>query len=228
MGLAAYIHFSVLQDPLTTTTLYDHLVFSLFFLAAFKCLVSSTVYHTFLCHAQLPVMRCAAMLDYIGIGVLITASVMATLHYGFYCHTRLLERTLFQSASFLMGLVGSLLPLYSFFDRPSFRVFRILIFVGMACSGAFPILYMVHLHGLEKTLAFMFPLFKSGVAYLIGLVFYGKRIPEKWFPGVFDHWGASHQIWHLAVVAGIYFHAMAMVHFFRERYSFGCSDPVAQ
>lgn len=213
ISLAVHVHFSVLQDPTTTTTLYDHLVFSFFFLAAIKCLASSTLYQTLLCHSRLPVMQCAAMLDYIGFGVLINASVMATLHYGFYCHTRLLERTLFLSASFLMGLVGCLLPLYSFFDRLSFRVFRVMILVGMACSGVLPMFYMVYLHGLEKTLAFMFPLMKSGLAYLVGLVIYASRLPEKQFPGVFDHWGASHQIWHVAVVAGIYFHAMAMVHF---------------
>ncbi|KAG0080779.1 hypothetical protein BGZ93_011125 [Podila epicladia] len=213
--LGLYIH----TVPLKAGSLWDHSVFLFFFLAASKCLICSTLYHTFLCHSRLPVMRCAATLDYIGIGVLITASVMATLHYGFFCDA---ERWIFLAFSFGMGVVGCILPLYPFFDLPSFRYFRIFIFLGMACSGVVPLTYVAYMKGFINTWNFIFPFFKSGLAYLTGLLFYGHRFPEKQFPGLFDRWGHSHQVWHVAVVAGIYYHYMAMVHFYNSRYTFGC------
>ncbi|KAG0306812.1 hypothetical protein BGZ98_001677 [Dissophora globulifera] len=215
IALGFYIHTTFLKHG----TFWDHAVFIFFFLAASKCLICSTLYHTFLCHSRLPVMRCAATLDYIGIGVLITASVMATLHYGFFCDT---ERWIFLSFSLGMGIVGCILPLYPFFDLPSFRYFRIIIFLGMACSGIVPLSYAAYTKGFASTLSFIAPFCKSGLAYVTGLLFYGHRFPEKQFPGVFDRWGHSHQLWHVAVVAGIYYHYMAMVHFYNERYSFGC------
>ncbi|KAF9543298.1 hypothetical protein EC957_001025 [Mortierella hygrophila] len=215
IGLGLYIHTTFLHQG----TVWDHAVFLFFFLAASKCLICSTLYHTFLCHSRLPVMRCAATLDYIGIGVLITASVMATLHYGFFCDV---ERWVFLAFSLGMGIVGCILPLYPFFDLPSFRYFRIFIFLGMACSGVVPLAYVAYMKGPLNTWNFIAPFCKSGVAYLTGLLFYGHRFPEKQFPGVFDRWGHSHQVWHVAVVAGIYYHYMAMVHFYNSRYSFGC------
>ncbi|KAH7043003.1 hemolysin-III related-domain-containing protein [Linnemannia elongata] len=215
IGLGLYIHTTFLHHG----TVWDHAVFLFFFLAASKCLICSTLYHTFLCHSRLPVMRCAATLDYIGIGVLITASVMATLHYGFFCDV---ERWIFLAFSFGMGIVGCILPLYPFFDLPSFRYFRIFIFLGMACSGIVPLTYVAYMKGPLNTWNFIAPFCKSGLAYLTGLLFYGHRFPEKQFPGVFDRWGHSHQVWHVAVVAGIYYHYMAMVHFYNSRYSFGC------
>ncbi|KAF9140966.1 hypothetical protein BG015_001457 [Linnemannia schmuckeri] len=215
IGLGLYIHTTFLHHG----TVWDHAVFLFFFLAASKCLICSTLYHTFLCHSRLPVMRCAATLDYIGIGVLITASVMATLHYGFFCDV---ERWIFLAFSFGMGVVGCILPLYPFFDLPSFRYFRIFIFLGMACSGIVPLTYVAYMKGPINTWNFIAPFCKSGLAYLTGLLFYGHRFPEKQFPGVFDRWGHSHQVWHVAVVAGIYYHYMAMVHFYNSRYSFGC------
>lgn len=39
--------------------------------------------------------------------------------------------------------------------------------------------------------------------YAIGFCFYFFHIPEKWFPGRFDYWCHSHQIWHLCVVFAI-------------------------
>jgi hypothetical protein len=39
--------------------------------------------------------------------------------------------------------------------------------------------------------------------YAVGFVFYFFHIPEKWFPGRFDYWFHSHQIWHICVVAAI-------------------------
>ncbi|KAG0248818.1 hypothetical protein BG011_009878 [Mortierella polycephala] len=145
---------------------------------------------------------------------------MATLHYGFFCAP---ERPFFLSFSFLMGVIGCVLPtVCKDFDLPSFRYFRMSIFLGMVLSGSLPWAYSVYLKGMTNTLSFIAPISKSGLAYFLGVVVYGHRFPERQFPGLFDTWGHSHQVWHVAVVAGIYYHYQAMVHFFEARYTFGC------
>ena len=39
--------------------------------------------------------------------------------------------------------------------------------------------------------------------YAIGMVPFLYKVPERWIPtGLFDIWGASHQLWHLAIIMG--------------------------
>lgn len=38
--------------------------------------------------------------------------------------------------------------------------------------------------------------------YVLGVVFYALQIPERFWPGAFDLFGSSHQLWHICVVLG--------------------------
>ncbi|EWC47923.1 hypothetical protein DRE_02805 [Drechslerella stenobrocha 248] len=51
----------------------------------------------------------------------------------------------------------------------------------------------------------------EGLALLIGVGFFVGRFPERLWPGVFDVWGHSHQLFHICAVAGTAFHTMALV-----------------
>lgn len=44
-----------------------------------------------------------------------------------------------------------------------------------------------------------------GVCYLIGLVIFTTRCPERRKPGQYNICGHSHQIWHCMVVLGVVF-----------------------
>lgn len=58
-------------------------------------------------------------------------------------------------------------------------------------------------------------------AYLAGLIFYITRIPEKWSPnGKFDMLGASHQIFHVLVLAGIALTFNANINLYEKRLQF--------
>lgn len=48
-----------------------------------------------------------------------------------------------------------------------------------------------------------------GLAYAIGAGFYVSRVPERWWPGVFDIAGHSHQIFHVFVIMGALAHYTA-------------------
>jgi adiponectin receptor len=52
----------------------------------------------------------------------------------------------------------------------------------------------------------LFYLVLQGVLYIVGAVIYALRIPERFAPGKFDIWGASHQIFHLFVLAAAVTH----------------------
>jgi adiponectin receptor len=55
----------------------------------------------------------------------------------------------------------------------------------------------------------------SLVVYVAGACLYAAKIPERFCPGAFDYVGASHNIWHVAVLGGILWHYVAMHEFFR-------------
>jgi adiponectin receptor len=61
---------------------------------------------------------------------------------------------------------------------------------------------------------FYAPIIKSVLVYFAGALVYASQVPERWFPGFFDYLGASHNLWHFAVLGGICFHYVAMQEFF--------------
>lgn len=61
----------------------------------------------------------------------------------------------------------------------------------------------------------------EGLLLIIGAFFYGTRFPESIFPGRFDIWGCSHQVFHLLVVLATAVHAWGIVDAFDYNYHFG-------
>ncbi|RUS23678.1 hemolysin-III related-domain-containing protein [Jimgerdemannia flammicorona] len=239
-GLGVYT-FNFHHDIASST---DRLVFLLFFLAAAKCLVCSTLYHTFICHHQHNIKTFAATLDYIGIAALITASVLVMEYYGFYCAGAMRDR--YMSVTALFGLAGLVLPFFQWWDTPRCRPLRIAVFLTMGMSGSLPLVHLVITHGFFATGTFVGPMITSVVMYLTGVAICdfdhmsahtltvsslhsshshtdANRFPEKMFPGRFDWAGmTSHAIWHVFVCLGIFHHYKASLHFHRNRYGLGC------
>lgn len=52
-----------------------------------------------------------------------------------------------------------------------------------------------------------------GSIYIFGAMFYVTKFPERLYPGKFDIWLNSHQIFHIfVIIAGIvYYHSMALI-----------------
>ncbi|KAF9337222.1 hypothetical protein BG006_005794 [Podila minutissima] len=199
---------------------YDKLVFLVFFLAVYKCLLMSSLWHTFAQIAHEGTMKCMACLDYVGISVLIAASVVVTEYYGFYCET--LFRNSYIIATAMFGVAGVVIPWLSWFDQKETRWLRITFFISMAASALLPVFHLIMIQGVGPTLEWITPLLKSMGSYLLGVFVYANQYPEKLFPGRFDHLGSSHQWWHLCVLGGVYFHFTAALTFWERRYEFGC------
>ncbi|KAI9469806.1 MAG: hemolysin-III related-domain-containing protein [Benjaminiella poitrasii] len=199
----------------------DLLVFTAFCFSSLLCLLCSSVYHTFICHSAHHVKTFTATLDYIGITFLITASICMVVHFGFYCEP--IPRARYMIFSCLIGSIGVILPFFKFFDTKRYRPLRIGLFVAMAFSSIVPLLHLSTLKGLVVTLSFLKPALVGCMMYTCGVIIYGKRFPEKFFPGKFDATGmTSHAIWHVFVCLGIFFHYLGSFHFYSMRESYGC------
>ncbi|KAF9163769.1 hypothetical protein DFQ26_002144 [Actinomortierella ambigua] len=198
----------------------DKLVFLVFFLAVYKCLLMSSLWHTFAQIAHERTMRCMACLDYVGISVLIAASVIVTEYYGFYCNT--VFRNTYIAATSLFGIAGVVVPWLPWFDQKDTRWLRITFFISMAASSLLPVFHLMWIQGVGTTLEWMTPLLKSLGSYVLGVFVYANQYPERLFPGRFDHLGSSHQWWHLCVLGGVYYHFVAALSFWERRYEYGC------
>jgi adiponectin receptor len=156
--------------------------------------------------------------------VLIAASILTVEYHGFYCQP--IAQVAYMTATTLLGVLGMLIPWQEWFDKPEYRNLKVAFFLGIAASGIFPVLHLMVLRGVPSTFLFYAPVIKSLGGYLAGVVVYANRWPEKWRPGTFDVWFSSHQLWHLAILAGIYYHYKSVEGFLAMSRGFACSGVV--
>jgi len=184
----------------------DKLVFGSFFLGAIICLGMSSSYHTFACHSP-HVGRLFSRLDYCGIALLITGSIVPFLYYGFYCEY--LPKVCYILIVLALGVLTTVVSLSETFSLPHYRPVRASVFTGFGCSGIIPGIHWffsqesLHLSSLWYSLLC---LILMGVLYVTGAILYALRVPERFFPGKCDYWFHSHQLFHVLVIAAAVVH----------------------
>ncbi|GMM34433.1 Izh3 protein [Saccharomycopsis crataegensis] len=156
----------------------DHGCVYLFFFASLNCLVCSTLWHTFAGTSVLNFRNRCVCLDYTGITVLISASIITTQYSTLYYFPKL-KLTCVTATCVLAGL-GFFLNWSPRFDRPESRPLRVCFFVSLAGSGAVCFLILCFYKGFSHSLQYFSPLFPSFASYLTGVVFYSLLIPERW------------------------------------------------
>ena len=62
----------------------------------------------------------------------------------------------------------------------------------------------------------------GGAIYIAGAIIYVSRFPERRFPGKFDIWGSSHQIWHFMIIAAASVHIYASIDIYYKRQNVPC------
>ncbi|KAI9014597.1 hemolysin-III related-domain-containing protein [Phycomyces nitens] len=199
----------------------DRTIFMTFCLSALKCLFCSSIYHTFICHSRHTVKSFTATLDYMGIAFLITASVLVTEYYGFYCKPSIQARYMVFTS--IVGSIGIFTPFLKCWDTREYRPLRIAVFLSMAISSSVPVFHLFLMNGFGPTWSFLKLAAVSVAMYIFGVFIYVNRFPEKMYPGRFDFAGmTSHAIWHIFVCLGIFFHYLASLNFYANRYTYGC------
>ncbi|KAK6334075.1 hypothetical protein TWF696_002577 [Orbilia brochopaga] len=212
--LGFYLYPASKNFALHTTA--DRYINALFFLAAAKALACSTIWHTMSSIAELSTMERFACVDYTGISLLVASSILTTEYAAFYNEP--VSRTLYMSLTVVLGTIGVIFPWRPIFNRTDYRGFRVMFYVSLGASGFLPLAQLMYTRGAAWCMRFYLPIFKSVLVYLSGATVYAYRIPERWRPGMFDIVGGSHNLWHLAVVGGVWFHWTALQKMFVDAF----------
>ncbi|KAF2673952.1 HlyIII-domain-containing protein [Microthyrium microscopicum] len=205
--------FQAYNDILTrypTSDFDDFLAFGVFFAGAFICFGLSATFHIFGNHS-LKVYQTWLLLDLYGIFALIIATVYSGTYYGFYCEKFWWK--VYSAGIFIITFSCAIFCTNSSFRGPKWKKFRALLFVAIGWYGAIPMTHMAQKWGRPKANEIIgWNLwFFEGLSYAGGAVIYAFRIPERWMPGTFDIWGASHQIFHIFAVIGAALHYQGLL-----------------
>ncbi|KPI90593.1 putative adiponectin receptor protein 1 [Leptomonas seymouri] len=198
------LYTTVLSRAITTPSMKaSKLMYGIFSFGSMLCTLNSSIYHLWNCHSHQRIMTAMGRLDFIGITVLIVASFLPPLYVMFHCYTTL--RIVYISAILILGSAAVIGPWTDIFHEHV--GLRVGIFFGLGFSGLIPSIHSAYLMPLSSSTSsvavgvlLMVFLYSSGVA------FYVTRFPECKFPGHFDCWLSSHQIWHFFVSMAAFVH----------------------
>lgn len=193
-----------------TTSAIDYIMIDLFFLGCATCLSMSSIFHAIKCHS-LPIATFGNKLDYLGIVVLISTSMISILYYGFHDNSYLFYP--FSALTSMFGFICGYMSLKDKFRSREWRPYRAAMFVIFGLSAVFPIVAGSFVYGVDETWerVQLKWIIWEGVLYIFGAFLYGIRIPERFAPGVFDIWGHSHQLFHVLVVAAALCHLRGLL-----------------
>jgi len=154
-------------------------------------------YHVCLC---LPERVAEAVLraDLVGVAVITLSQLALSLHLTFTC-VEYLRLAYVWTLVVVLG-VASVMALWP--NLPRIRPYLTSMYVvGAAFGGAFCVhgILLSHDHVLQAAIATPVAVY---LCFAAGFGFYISNFPERWRPGGFDVLGASHQWWHLCIVAG--------------------------
>uniref|UniRef100_A0A8C5UUU3 Adiponectin receptor 1 n=1 Tax=Microcebus murinus TaxID=30608 RepID=A0A8C5UUU3_MICMU len=148
------------------------------------------------------------------------------LYYSFYCSPQ--PRLIYLSIVCVLGISAIIVAQWDRFATPKHRQTRAGVFLGLGLSGVVPTMHFTIAEGFVKatTVGQMGWFFLMAVMYITGAGLYAARIPERFFPGKFDIWFQSHQIFHVLVVAAafVHFYGVSNLQEFRYGLEGGCTD----
>ena len=189
-----------------------------FLLAAMICLSCSALFHLFSSHSR-DVYHIFSRLDYSGIAILITGSSIPAYYYGFYCYTI----SQFVHISILVFLFAGciVLSLWKKFGTHEYRPLRFATFYLFGLYGFIPGIHIVIKEGFQNqhTVNALAGLLFMGGVYTLGAMLYVSRFPERMFPGKFNTWASSHQLFHLCVVCAALIHYNTLLGMIKYRVS---------
>ena len=198
-----------------------------FFLAAMICLSCSTLFHLFSNHSH-DVYRIFSRLDYSGIAILITGSSIPAYYYGFYCSD--MAKYTHMTIVGVLCVACVVFSLWEKFAAHEYRPLRFATFVSFGVYGVIPTVHVVVKEGIEKqhVIDAGRGLFVMACLYIFGAVLYVVRFPERIFPGKFNTWASSHQLFHICVVCAAVVHYDTLLSMIKYRMSFdSCSMDLA-
>ncbi len=101
----------------------------------------------------------------------------------------------------LLTVMGIYVSWSETFSKPGYHWLRAGLFIGIGLFGGIPLPHAWYMLGVDRSWPVMWPLLLMGALYIGGALLYAMHIPERWFPGKLNHFGHSHFLFHLFVVA---------------------------
>ncbi|KAK3943813.1 mPR-like GPCR protein [Diplogelasinospora grovesii] len=198
-------------------TRHDRLVFEIYLATSIACFTVSSLYHTLLCHSKY---YCDLWVrfDYVAILFQIVGSFISGIYVGFYCEPEL--QRLYWSMIIVLALLNAFVVINPKLQGPEWRLLRTGSFVATGLSAFAPIIHAATIfpyHQLDKQ-AGLRCYYLEGVLVLLGAWHFATHFPECWKPGIFDIFGASHQIFHVLVVLSAVVHFYGITTAFRWNY----------
>lgn len=232
LSLGAYVfgdYITFLFDDIEISKLPwdEQLALFFFFLGAMACMYCSFMFHLVSNHSH-EVYKIFSKLDYSGIAFLITGSSIPAYYYAFYCTTT--EKYI--HIAVLVALCATCIAV-SFgkkFATPAYRPLRFSTFVLFGLYGIIPGIHVMLLEDFEFSTAneaySIWGLCSMGAMYIGGACLYVFRVPERFYPGKFDVWASSHQLFHVCVLAAALVHYDSLLNMVKYRLTAQCGISV--
>jgi len=196
-----------------------------FLLSACVCLMTSALYHLFNCHSR-ALNDALLLLDYVGISVLIAGSFFPPIFYGFFCSPNLLK--FYLCAVSVISVSSAVVGVYSGLNPSVFwRWARVLCYSANACFGMLPcghlaLRWVAGEQSWGPAIAYITAMLSI---YGLGTCIYTFQFPEKYFPGRFDYFLSSHQLWHILVFSAAFLHYFCAIGHYEWRAHHVCPGP---
>ncbi|KAK7948346.1 uncharacterized protein PG986_009232 [Apiospora aurea] len=195
-------------------SLGDYLIIAFFLLSTTVCFGLSAMYHTLMNHSHRVEAQCLK-LDFFGHHRPDPGRLLLEYILYFLVRARPTADILGNADSRHnwqvggLGAISVIVLVHPKLQGPRWRTLRLLTFVCTGLAGIAPFVHGGIKFGFpQMALQSGLPYYMTeGVLFLMSALIYGEtRFPEKFWPGRFDMFGSSHQIFHLIVVAATVFH----------------------
>ena len=198
----------------------------IFILTAICCLGMSTTYHLFY-----PILKrvCKALLklDHAGISIMNFGSAFVIFYYYFYCDVLLM--TFYSVFIGLNCLVVFGLSMGDTLHRPRNSHWKAVMHLSLALSNIIPLTHIV-VRALVSNHNPEYLPFNSCfsvalliiIIYMLGLIIYVTKVPERFFPNKYDICCNSHAIWHCFVFAAAVGHYLNVLMMYQTRLNHVC------
>lgn len=187
----------------TSPSIDDQLLLSFYLACGIFCWFFSTYFHTVRCHSK-NVHHKAERLDYCGILFYSFSAFLPVIYYIFLCDDLL--RYVYMGSLSTVGFIVLCLSQCEMFGRNEYRVLRAMIFSSLSLVTVLPVIHALCKYGIDVAIdrESLHLLLAFCIAASAAILVYSTQFPESIWPGKFDLWLHSHQLFHvLAVVAGV-------------------------
>lgn len=194
------IYDTIFSAATSKGSFYDKAVFCTFLFFTLMCFMASCAYHVYRSHS-VSMYKLFLVFDVGSIAMQIYGSVLVIAYFETSCNPSLRFQWMVGLVSLFLVIVGSV----PYLIRHRLYSVRTLLLTAFALSGLVAHFQRILLLGLGYTSRDFFLLRHLIMTYFIpglGLIIRRTKVPELFFPGKFDIWFSSHQIFHVLVIVG--------------------------